>query len=128
MPKKSGKRGNSEGSITKRADGRWMARVSLPDGGRKSYYGKTRQEVSQKLLQAHKALSDGLPLAGERQTVQSFLELWLQNTAAQNVRPKTWRRYSELVNLHINPGACVNRCVNRFRRRAPVPLSVWPRL
>jgi DNA modification methylase len=24
--------------------------------------------------------------------------------------------------------ACVNRCVNRFRRRAPVPPSVWPRL
>jgi hypothetical protein len=29
------KRGNSAGSITKRTDGRWMARVSLPDGNRK---------------------------------------------------------------------------------------------
>ena len=58
------KRGNSEGSITKRTDGRWMACVSLPDGNRKAYYGKTRQEVAQKLLGAQKSIADGLPLAG----------------------------------------------------------------
>jgi integrase len=80
-----------------------MARVSLPDGKRKAYYGKTRQEVSQKLLQAHKALSDGLPLAGERQTTGAFLEAWLSDSAAQKVRPKTLRRYQELVRLHISP-------------------------
>jgi ParB-like chromosome segregation protein Spo0J len=36
-------------------------------------------------------------------------------------QPEFYRLFHEL-------GACVNRCVNRFRRRAPVPLSVWPRL
>lgn len=55
------KRGNSEGSITKRPDGRYEARVTLPDGKRESFYGKTRQEANQKLLQAQKAISDGLP-------------------------------------------------------------------
>ena len=44
-----GRRGNSEGTITKRADGRWEARISLPDGKRKSFYGKTRQEVARRL-------------------------------------------------------------------------------
>ena len=43
------KRGNSEGSKSKRPDGRYEARVTLPDGKRKSFYGKTRQEANQKL-------------------------------------------------------------------------------
>jgi hypothetical protein len=38
----SSKRGNNEGSITKRPDGRWEARIGLADGRRKSFYGKTR--------------------------------------------------------------------------------------
>ena len=42
-------RGNNEGMIRKRSDERWEARISLPDGTRKSFYGKTRQEVQGKL-------------------------------------------------------------------------------
>jgi len=38
------KRGNSEGSISKRTDKRWMARLTLPDGRRKAFYARTRQE------------------------------------------------------------------------------------
>lgn len=43
------KRGQNEGSIRKRTDGTWEARVTIgisPDGKqqRKSLYGKTRQE------------------------------------------------------------------------------------
>ncbi len=44
-----GKRGNNEGSISHRSDGRWMARMTLDDGTRKTFYGKTRQEVSRLL-------------------------------------------------------------------------------
>ena len=97
------KRGNSEGSITKRQDGRWMARVTLQDGGRRAFYGRTRQEAANKLLKAQQNLSNGLPVAGERQTTGAFLETWLQNSAAQKVRPKTLRRYRELVQLNIAP-------------------------
>ena len=64
-----GKRGNNEGTITKRKDGRWEARVSLPDGKRKCYYGKTRQDVAWQLAQAQHDLGHGLPIVGERQTV-----------------------------------------------------------
>ena len=71
--------------------------------GSGTYYGKTRQEVSQKLLQAQRALSDGLPLAGERQSTGAFLESWLFDSAGQKVRPKTLRRYQELVRLHVVP-------------------------
>jgi integrase len=50
------RRGRGEGSITKRADGRWMARVDLGwrDGRRryKSVYGRTRRQASDKLTKA----------------------------------------------------------------------------
>ena len=98
------RRGNSEGSITKRTDGRWMARVSLPGGRRKAYYGKTRQEVARKLVKAQEALADGLPLSAERQTTGAFLNAWLRDSAAPRVRPKTLVRYEELVRIHISPG------------------------
>ena len=81
-----------------------MARVSLPDGKRGLLWEDTPGEVAQKLLQAQKALADGLPLAGERQSTEAFLnKVWLKNRAAQRVRPTTLRRYREIVRLHIVP-------------------------
>ena len=56
-----------------------------------------------RLVQAQKAIADGLPLAGERQTTGAFLEAWLKDSAAQRVRPKTLVRYQEIVRLHISP-------------------------
>ncbi|MBF8267735.1 MAG: Integrase [Dehalococcoidia bacterium] len=97
------KRGNSEGSITKRPDGRYESRVTLSDGKRRSFYGKTRQEANQKLLRAQKAIAEGLPLAGERQTTGVFLETWLRDAATPRVRPKTLLRYQQIVRLHIAP-------------------------
>ena len=39
----AGRRGNNEGTIRKRSDGRWEARITLEGGNTKCYYGKTRQ-------------------------------------------------------------------------------------
>jgi hypothetical protein len=47
-----GKRGNGEGSITRRKDGLYMARYTVQTvtgSKRKALYGKTRGEVSEKL-------------------------------------------------------------------------------
>ena len=52
------KRGNNEGSITRRKDGLWMAQVTIgrdPATGtlkRATFYGKTRQDVADKLTKA----------------------------------------------------------------------------
>ncbi len=97
------RRGNNEGSIYRRNDGRWAAGVSVDGGRRKPYYGRTRQDVAQKLQKAQRALANGLPLAGDRLTTGALLESWLQNVAAQKVRPKTLRRYREIVQLHLAP-------------------------
>src|SRR5579875_2283062 len=73
----SKRRGNKEGTYTQRADGRWQARLWLPWGKRKSFYGGTLREVQQKLKQAQRDIDSGLPVASERQTVEQYLISWL---------------------------------------------------
>lgn len=102
-----GKRGQNEGSIYKRGDGRWTAIVSLgyQDGKRKrkSIYGKTRKEVSDKLTAALRSQQQGLPLSNDRITVGQFLNRWLTDSVKPSVRPRTFRSYSQLVTRHIAP-------------------------
>jgi integrase len=67
------KRGNNEGNIKRRSDGRWEARITTRDGARKSFYGSTRQEVARRLTEALRDQDQGLPVVGERQTVEQYL-------------------------------------------------------
>ena len=53
------RRGNNEGTIYKRSDGRWEAAISLGNGDRRSFYAKTKQEAAAKLHQALRNLQDG---------------------------------------------------------------------
>jgi hypothetical protein len=49
------KRGNGEGSIYRKADGRWVAQYAIETAQgtkRKTLYGKTRREVAEKLRAA----------------------------------------------------------------------------
>jgi len=48
----AGKRGNGEGSISRRKDRRWERRYTTTDNKRRSVYGKARREVAQKLARA----------------------------------------------------------------------------
>lgn len=101
------RRGQNEGSIYRRKDGRWLAVVNLGwrDGRRwrKSFYGETRREVQEKLTAALRSQQLGLPIPGERQTVGQFLEKWLTDSVKSKVRPRTYESYSELIRVHIAP-------------------------
>jgi integrase len=97
------KRGNNEGSIIKRRDGRWMARVTLEHGKRKHIYGKTRQEVSRRMVETQQEIEQGLPILDERQTVGQYLETWVE-VAKSQIRGSSWRRYSDFVRVHLVPG------------------------
>ena len=96
------KRGNREGSVYRRGDGRWAASISLPAGKRRTFYGKTRQEVSRKLTNALRDRDLGLPTLQERQRLDSFLMQWLE-AARPTVKPMTWKRYEEYVRIHLIP-------------------------
>lgn len=96
------KRGNSEGSIIKRPDGRWEARLTLPGGKRKSFYAKTRQEAAKRLAEATRDRDRGIPIVGERQTVAGFLASWLV-IVKPTLALRSWRWYEQIVRVHLIP-------------------------
>ncbi|MBA2669253.1 MAG: tyrosine-type recombinase/integrase [Gemmatimonadetes bacterium] len=104
---RTSRRGRGEGSIVKRADGRWMGRVDLgwQEGKRrtKSVYGRTRRAAADAVRDALRALQDGTLRTDERQTVGQFLATWLQDVARARVRPRTLSGYESVVEQHILP-------------------------
>src|SRR5690242_7155784 len=97
-----GRRGNNEGSIHKRKDGRWEAQVSLPDGRRKSLYAPTRAEAAAKMTALLRDLQRGLPVPLERLTVADYLTDWLAMKKL-DLRPSTYLNYETRVRVHILP-------------------------
>src|SRR5947209_13262659 len=98
-----GKRGNGEGSIYHRKDGRWVAEITIEGRKRKFVYGKTRKEVQEKLKTALHEQQQGTLVTAPQQTVAQFLNDWLENSQKRSVRPRTYERYEEIVRLHIVP-------------------------
>lgn len=96
------KRGNNEGTIRKRPDGRLGARVSV-DGAQRSFYGKTREDVARRMRDAHRAVDTGVPLTNERVTVATFLAEWLETSVKVSVRPRTYASYSRHVRSYLVP-------------------------
>ncbi|MGZ6363683.1 MAG: tyrosine-type recombinase/integrase [Ktedonobacterales bacterium] len=97
----AGKRGNGEGSIRKRADGRWEARITGSDGKPKSLYGKTRAIVAAKLSATLHAQDKGVPVQrDERLTTRAYLSDWIVRVRA-TLRPSTHRRYASHVQRAI---------------------------
>ena len=100
------RRGQGEGSIYRRSDGRWVAVLDLGwrDGKRtrKYFYGRTREHVARKLARALVRHQQGYEFANEQLTVEQFLGRWLEAKQG-TVTFGTWRRYEELVRLHVNP-------------------------
>lgn len=99
---KKPRRGHNEGSIGRATDGRWWARMTLPNGKRKAFYGRTREEVKDQLLDALKNKKDGRPVISTKQTVAQFLAQWLE-AAEPTIKATTFIRYKEMVNKHTLP-------------------------
>src|SRR5258708_30081640 len=97
------RRGRNEESIYKRLDGRWVASVSIEDGKRKYFYGKTRQEVQRLLAAGLHDYTAGLPIVSDRQTVAHYLRDWI-DAIWPTVDVSTWKRHREYVEFHIVPG------------------------
>jgi len=105
--KRRNKRGQGEGTIYKRKDGRWAAAINLGyQSGklrRKNFYGKTREEVRDKLIAALNDVQKGIPISTDRQTLAQYLQSWLVEVVKPGVRPKTYKTYDYIVRLHIEP-------------------------
>lgn len=102
----SKRRGPGEGSIFQRKDGRWVGEISVGwdlDGReRKTVYGRTRQEVVQRLDTERRRQQTGETHTDERSTVGQFLERWLVSVGPR-VRPQTAIGYQQRVRGHLIP-------------------------
>jgi integrase len=79
------KRARGEGSIRKRPDGLWEARITLDSGKRRSFYGRTQTEDP------------------DRQTLAEYMAVWLEDTVKPTVRISTYQLYEYIVRVHIAP-------------------------
>jgi integrase len=105
---RAGRRLNGEGSITLRADGRWMGRFYAwtTTGTRKriTVYGRTRKEATEKMREAQEHNRQGIPVPDRAWKLADWLDYWLENVVAPNRRPATYRLYEMTVRLHLKPG------------------------
>lgn len=134
-----GRRGNGEGTITLRRDGRWEAKITVDMRGtkpvRKSYYCRTRADAAAKLVAVKRDLQRGIAVqTDERTTVDAYLGSWL--AGVQNrVRPRTYELYAGVVRNHLVPSIGgrkltklspqdVQRMLNELQRKGLAPRTV----
>jgi integrase len=101
-----GRRGNGEGSISRRKDGRWEAKYTAHTAEgpkRRALYGKTRKEAADKLAKALADRASGYTFDTENITVGEYLDRWLEDSDRGSVRPSTYERHEQIVRLHLKP-------------------------
>jgi integrase len=107
--------------ITKRKDGRYMARytVHTQDGPkRKVTYGKKYKEVEKKLNEARGDAARGITYDAGEQTVGEYLARWLSGSVRDTVRQRTFERYESIVRVHLVPA------IGRVKLKSLTPVHV----
>ena len=100
-------RANGEGTVRKRADGRWEGRIVIghkEDGAPlfKSVFAATQKELIPKLHTAIDAYA-GTQITGAGLTLSEWMDRWFDGYAAPTLRPSTLAAYKEIINIHIRP-------------------------
>ena len=107
-PRPARRRVNGDGSLTRRADGRWMGRyyawTSAGTRKRITVYGQTRQEAADKMREAQERNRQGIPVPDRAWKLGDWLDYWLENVIAANRRPATHALYETTVRLYLKPG------------------------
>jgi integrase len=97
------KRSAGEGTIYQREDGLWSAQITLPNGKRKTKYGKTQKAVREWLQEQVRAIKDQNWIEADTVTVSAFIDRYMSDVAAHTLRPKTIESYNSLIRMHIKP-------------------------
>jgi integrase len=105
--KRTGRRGNGEGSIYQLADGRWRGSVFLGyrDGKphRKYVTRRTRTEAAAEVRRLLEAQRQGHLVTTGSMTVGEWLAVYLEEVARPKIRPRTYDRYRSDIERHILP-------------------------
>jgi integrase len=101
-----GRRGNGEGSIRRRTDGRWEGRYTVhTDEGpkQKTVYGRTRKEAAEKLTEVMAGRDKGLIFDAGKLTVGEHLKQWLADVVKPSASHRTYSTNAQQVRDHIAP-------------------------
>src|SRR2546429_1584335 len=94
---------HSNGSISERSDGRWVATIPFEGGKRTTFSGKTRKETQEKLKVALSEHHQGLFATGPQQNVEHCFIHWLEHVQKPSIRDRTHERYTHMRRLHLLP-------------------------
>ena len=102
------RRGNKEGSIFQRKDGRWVgaATVGYDENGkvkRKFIYGKTRMEVADKLVALTNRIENQNFEYVDKNNLAELMNEWLLVFKKNQVSPRTFEGVYSKYKLHIEP-------------------------
>ena len=95
------RRGNNEGSISRRPNGTWRGQVSLGDR-RLTKTFKTRRECQDWVRKTLNQIDQGLTFRGANTRLGAFLRKWL-TSVKPSLRASTWIHYESTIRLHILP-------------------------
>ena len=100
----AGRSSRVEGTVVyRRKDGLWCAQITLPNGKRKTKYAKSQKETRDWLVLQQNTVRQGVWTNADSLTVEVFLNQYLNDVVAHNLRPKTQESYFMLTRLHILP-------------------------
>ncbi len=94
------KRGNHEGSIAKRADGRNQASIMI-GGKRRYWYSKKRADCVNRLTDMRTKLRHGMPITDTSTMVLEWCRHYIEQYCQGYVRPSTIYNYIGYVERHI---------------------------
>lgn len=98
------RRGRGEGSVTRRADGRWMYRWTETDGKRRTGYAPTQADAVTALRDALTWASEGVPTIESADTFKAVAERWRKTaTTRRGISAGTLGTYSSVLRIQVYP-------------------------
>lgn len=115
------RRGNREGSITKRANGTYQGRMRYVDpvtgdSKRVSVYGKTSAECRAKLKAVLERIDEGAPARDAKDTVGAWMKRWRTTSLEASDRAHTTRQlYAHISINHLEQGPIADMRLDKLR-------------
>ncbi len=98
------RRSKGEGSLWKdETNNRWMGKITLPNGKRRSKSGKTKIEILDWLTDQRDKIKKGTYVVDDTATLGGFITSYMENTLKHNLRPRTYIAHWGYVKNHIIP-------------------------
>ena len=93
---------NGSGSIRQRADGRWEARYTAPDGRQRSIYAPDEPTARTRLQSVQAEMTLGLYFDASKITFETWARTWLSEYC-NHIKPTTRDNYTAYMSNHLIP-------------------------